>query len=109
MTTEKPCTDAEHEEPRPQQAECYDVRCFRRAVSGSLRRGVWVMTGEARGLFVHGDRNEIQAPKWDIADLAGDILIAEEITPAQVLAEIANWPEAVAEVQRCFDRHRRSS
>ena len=87
----------------------YDVRCFRRRDKGDLRHGVWVMTGEARGIFFHGDRNSIDAPKWTIFDLEnGSFFISvDEITPQQVLDELTDWPEATREVQRCFDRHKK--
>lgn len=90
---------------------CYDVRCFRRTDKGKLRHGIWVMTQESRGLFVHGDHDSIDAPKWSVSELENGLMSsdAEEVTPAQVLEELANWPAAAREVQRCFDRHKQSS
>lgn len=89
----------------------YDVRCFRRRENGTLRHGIWVMTRKigSRGLFVHGDRNEIQAPRYTVEELGswvnGGFIDVDEITPAEVLAELLSWPEAADEVQQCFDRH----
>jgi hypothetical protein len=99
------------EKPAVNRGDCYDVRCFRRRDKGELRHGIWVMTKEARGLFVHGDHNTFDAPKWTVFDLENGSMLCqvEEITPQQVLQELSNWPEAVQEVQRCFDRHRKSS
>ena len=88
------------------------VRCFRRAdaVGSRGRRGAWVFTRpeyDGRGAFYHGSRDEIQAPRWTPQDLmGGDALVeAEEITPEQVLEELANWPEARDHARKVFERH----
>ena len=38
--------------------------------------------------------------------MGGDALVeAEEITPEQVLEELANWPEARDHARKVFERH----
>ena len=64
-----------------------------------------------RGVFIHGDRNEMRAPQYSIADLeryaaVGGWFPVEEITPDEVLQELANWPDAVDEIRKTFERHK---
>lgn len=101
--------DTQQSESVSAASACYDVRCFRTREKGSKRHGVWIMTQNHRGLFVHGGRDEIQSPAWSVSDLLSGCGNAEEITPAQALQEVGNWPEGARDVQRCFDRHRKSS
>ena len=93
-------------------SRCYDVRCFRRRSKGELRHGIWIMTRKTgyRGMFIHGDYNEIEAPKYTVEDLAewnGGFV--DEISPEEALQEVSSWPKGMDEVQRCFDRHPASS
>lgn len=81
------------------------ARCFaRNRPEAGKRRGVWVMTKENRGVFYHGDREETQAPQWDISDLKvmDDVV---EITPEEALKELENCPECKAHMERTFARH----
>lgn len=77
------------------------LRCFRGLQKGKLRHGIWLMFPED-GLFIHGDRNELQPPRYTIADLeawdnAGPsgfaFLPVEEIDIPEVLLELESWPE----------------
>lgn len=83
------------------------VRCFRRVGEvNEYRRGVWLMTGEKRGAFFHGRKQELQPPEWDIGDFAHHPDFVVEITPEEALAEMDNgWPEAKVQMQKIFDRH----
>jgi hypothetical protein len=85
------------------------VRCFRRKNKGKLRRGVWLMTRPDgfRGMFVHGDRDDVQAPEWSVEQLAGGAtpFEVEEITPEEAVAELAGWPDAVRAALAAFERH----
>lgn len=93
------------------------VRCFRRIPGGKLRHGVWLMTQPVgyRGMFVHGDKDEVEPPQFTVEQLAEgdmkawkrltDLFRVEEITPEQALAELASWPEAATAAQACFARH----
>lgn len=84
------------------------VRCFRRLPKGELRHGIWIMTRDsgARGAFFHGDRNEIQAPKWTVEELMAPGTFCEPISQDEALAELANWPDAVTNAKAIFERHR---
>lgn len=90
------------------------VRCFRRKDKGTLRRGIWAMTGgvdSCRGMFIHGNCAEIQGPDYTMAELiragteGGALLDIEEITPEEALAEVANWPAGQDELRAAFARH----
>lgn len=90
------------------------VRCFRRLKEEPLktgdRRGIWLMTGERRGAFFHGDRHEVQPPHYDLSDLeqmAGPPFNIQEISPSDALRELAGWPEAQRDAKRIFARHSR--
>lgn len=97
----------------------YAVRCFRRSPAGEKRHGVWVMTqpngpNKYRGVFVHGDHDEFQAPQYSVDDLdefatVGGWFPCEEIEPSDVLDELKEWPEAQAEIRGVFERHRVSA
>ncbi len=80
------------------------LRCFRRRDKGKIRHGVWVMT-ESTGLFIHGDRNEIQISRYNTATLEADSAFTEEISSEEALREIASYPDAVTKVQQCLDGH----
>ncbi len=91
----------------------YAVRCFRRTPPGKLRPGIWVMTRESghHGLFIHGTRNEFQAPRYSVEELTrwsteGGFLPVEEITPDDVLHELEDWAEAQIELRAVFERYR---
>ena len=91
------------------------VRCFRRGDMGKRRHGVWVMTlpkqpWSNRGVFVHGDVDEMEAPEYSLTDLEtfatkGGWFPCEEITPAEVLEELANWPEGQADIAGVLNCH----
>jgi len=93
-----------------------DVRCFKRSdATGSLRPGIWIMTRPTgrRGMFIHGDRNEIQSPgylveelsEWSRIDEPG--IEVEEITPDDVIELFGDtWDEGVKQVKEVFERHR---
>lgn len=70
------------------------IRCFANIERGKLRRGVWVMTDERQGVFIHGDRNEMQSPRYPISELIEDKAFVIEVPLAFVLSEISEWPEA---------------
>lgn len=81
------------------------VRCFARERTDGKRRGVWLMTRREgyRGAFFHGERCEIQPPRWTVEELAA---MHTEITPAEALAEMDNgWPEAKDAMRKIFERH----
>lgn len=87
--------------------ENYDVECFRTLNVGRFRYGVWVMTRKtgSRGMFVHGDRCEVQAPHWTVEELRDGEAEAVPISCEQALKIVSNWPEVQTEMQKCFDRH----
>jgi hypothetical protein len=92
----------------PSEQRRYAVRCFKRCERGKLRHGVWVMTrpSGARGMYVHGDRNEIQAPAYTVETLQqmnGDFV--EEITTDEALQLVESWPDAHSSVLAAFERH----
>ena len=93
------------------------VRCFRR-LREEGRCGVWAMTqglpGEdpkAWGAFFHGDREEVQPPRYDLDDLIGECgdddewaLGVEEITPGEALVELVSWPEGQAALHKILEK-----
>ena len=86
------------------------VRCFRTADKGMVGYGVWLMTrphepDSYRGLFIHGERDELQAPEWTTAMLAAGGRGAVEITPEEALQILERWPVARGEAEKCFARH----
>lgn len=92
------------------------VRCFLRLRPADndcgKRCGIWAMTGEKRGLFFHGDRNEVEPPHWSVAELVKQVehpdplfFRVEEISPQQSLAELGDWPAGQRQLQEIFDRH----
>lgn len=89
------------------------VVCFWRRRDDGKRRGIWAMTGEKRGVFFHGGRNEWQAPHYsrtwllEMASLGGGLLDIEKITPADAMHELRGWPDAQRFLQAAFDRHPR--
>lgn len=87
------------------------MRCFRRNDKGILRHGLWAMTEEACGLFFHGDRDEIQTPRFTIKTLAsfrnnGNQVWFEvtEITPSEALEELCDWPMAENTLREMCER-----
>lgn len=85
------------------------VRCFKHPRDEG-RCGVWIMTrplveSSKRGIFFHGDREEIQAPAWSIATLVACGKVVE-ITPDEALNELASWPEGQQEARKVLERHR---
>ena len=109
-------TNSSQEPPRPPDAGCYDVRCFRRDGKGKLRSGLWLMTRPKgrRGAFFHGERDEIQTPHYTLEELSDwstrpdGFIRVQEITPAELLAELENWPRGLEMAQDIIDRHRSS-
>ena len=88
------------------------VRCFARMTDEPGRRGVWIMTGaEGRqGIFFHGHREEIQAPRYTVGELGkwasqGGFLPIEELSPRELLSELSDWPEGQKEAIAVFSRH----
>lgn len=65
------------------------------------------MTGEHRGIFFHGEREECQGPRWSLSELSAGVplFIVEEITPEGCLIELESWPEAVEQARKIFERH----
>ena len=64
-----------------------------------------------RGVFVHGDHDEFQAPQYSVDDLEkfatrGGWFPCEEITPEQAVAELENWYEGRLEILRVLERHK---
>lgn len=93
-----------------------EVRCFRRLQESPAkeRRGIWLMTGEKRGIFFHGDREEAQSPCWTISDLKheernfnGDLgtIPIQEIACDDALLELKSWPEAQQQAKKIIARH----
>ena len=90
------------------------VRCFRRLGDGNGRAGIWVMTRPSgyRGAFFHGDRCEIQVPRYTVEELgefsseAGGSDFCEEITPDEVVETLdETWFAAAREAENIFARH----
>lgn len=91
-----------------------DCRCFRRIRDdGDPKRcGVWVMTRPTgrRGVFFHGDKEDIQAPLYSVEELdrmatRGGFLPVEEITEEEALKELESCPGGQEEMRRVFARH----
>jgi len=85
------------------------LRCFRTASKGEKRYGLWIYTKERRGVFYHGDRNEVQAPKWNVGDVVKrfpDGAEGVEICPRRLLMLLRDWPKAVADAKATFERHK---
>ena len=105
-----------NDKPASGDSDCYDVRCFRRDGKGKLRHGMWLMTRleGRRGIFFHGERDETQAPQYTLEELSewstreDGFLRVTEITPAELLAELANWPRGQVAAQEMLERHRSS-
>lgn len=65
----------------------------------------------ALGVFFHGDKDEAQAPAYDIETLVKmqtvesewDIGVVE-ITPAAALAELQSWPEAKEGLRKILEK-----
>ncbi len=88
------------------------VRCFRRLQDEpcNKRRGIWLMTEESgrRGVFFHGDREEVQGPRYTVEELASGSVGFEvqEITPEATLIELSSWPAAQRDAVSIFEKHR---
>lgn len=82
------------------------VRCFRRPRDDGKRCGIWLMVGEKRGVFFHGDREEVQGPLLSVSDMEQAIEFCEEITPEEALKELESWSEAQVSAKRMFERHK---
>lgn len=94
------------------------ARCFVRLrdeheEKPSKRRGVWIMTRYtgSRGMFFHGDREETQAPRYTIEELSkwsvegNGFIPVKEITPQELLDELASWPEGKRAATSILKRH----
>jgi hypothetical protein len=91
------------------------ARCFRRLRDDGdegKRCGLWVMTRESgrRGAFFHGDREEIQAPRYTVEELGewaakGGFLPVEELAPREALEELDSWPEGRDQLRKILERH----
>lgn len=73
------------------------IKCFVRLSLGEKRRGVWAMTGENRGTFFHGDRDEMQLPRYRLSDFMEPdkfLYPIKEISVTEALDELEGWSEA---------------
>jgi len=96
--------------PRVGDAAEYAVRCFRKLEQGRARPGIWIMTEphnlrSFRGLFVHGDREEFQAPDYSICQLDADEFCTE-ITPQEAVDLLEGWKEGQEAVLGTLSRHK---
>lgn len=99
----------------PSEQEPPEVRCFARNNEPGKRRGIWVMTQPTgyRGAFFHGDRCEVQAPRYTVEELSewaargGAIFAVEELSLREAMEELerGGWPEAAADVVAICGRH----
>jgi len=64
------------------------IRCYRRERDDGVRCGMWLMIQEAVGIFFHGDRKEIQSPRFNVSDLEKHLRICRD---CQMIWMITLW------------------
>lgn len=90
---------------RPPGCEAVEssIRFFKRMDKGKKRHGIWIMdtSKKQRGEFIHGDRDEMQGPRYSLAELSkwsaeGGPISVMEISKREAVEELGGtWPEAV--------------
>lgn len=88
------------------------LRCFKRLPKGKIRNGLWVMEDERVGAFFHGDRNEVQTPRYRCSTLEKwttepQLFDVEEISVFEAMEMLKNWPEVADLLRQQCEKHAR--
>ena len=76
---------------------------------GELRRGIWVMTADDSGLYLHGNGNWMEPPGKTLLSLTTNQSTVKEVRPEAVLCELRHWPAAQEQVREIFRKHTKAS